>query len=78
MPDPFHADLDDPHTWPTIGWVDATPVPSFLDGLEGATVEWKDPEPVTLSIRVDIEELEIFIGPLLELCQREIPAKGTE
>lgn len=46
----------------------------------GPEITWRDPEPVLLEARrVSIETLEIATGArILPLCERSIPAKGTE
>lgn len=43
-------------------------------------VQWDDPSPLTIELRrVSIEAMEIFFGGgLIPLCERPIPAEGTE
>lgn len=47
---------------------------------DGPEITWRDPEPILLEARrVNIETLEIATGSrILQLCERPIPAKGTE
>lgn len=45
-------------------------------------VEWGNPQPIRLAMTsdtVDLEEIEmIYGGPLIPLCNRQIPSKGCE
>lgn len=43
-------------------------------------IHWRDPDSLTLEAkRINIETLEIFTGQrILPLCERPIPAEGTE
>lgn len=56
--------------------------PSAIDPeeIKGLNVLWQIPEPMTIQTRhLDPEVLEIlFGGPVVPLCNREIPERGTE
>ena len=47
---------------------------------DGPKITWRDPEPMLLEARrVSIETIELATGSrILPLCERPIPAKGTE
>lgn len=77
------------YQWPPL---DQHPdfVPRFITGIDAAIdpedlkpspmVIWQIPEPMTVESRwIDPEVLEILFGqPVVPLCCRQLPAKGTE
>lgn len=73
--DTSFVDAYDPHTdWGVGG--------DMLAGLMAAPVEWRDPAPrkiVALEFTASIETIEILCGAsFIPLCERLIPAEGTE